>query len=272
MGNNIVPLLSIITVCYNSGKEIEKTILSVLSQQNVQLEYIVIDGGSGDNTLEILKKYSDRISYWVSEPDNGIYDAMNKGINEAHGEYIAFLNAGDKYYSVHSLADLFNPAVLLASPDVVYGLIISCFSYGKFILHPKAIDNFPNEMPIAHPATFVRLSLMKKYYFDVRYKIAADYDFLYKLFKDKCDFMFVDALITEFESETGISNTLFLLTQKETALINGRYNCICCCMIYFKFFVLKTKNLLLSMLPKRASLYINKYIKMHDSNYSLFKS
>lgn len=86
--------ISVVTVCYNAADTIEKTMLSVLNQTHHDIEYIIIDGGSTDGTVEIIRKYADRIAYWVSEPDKGIYDAMNKGIKVATGEWINFMNAG----------------------------------------------------------------------------------------------------------------------------------------------------------------------------------
>src|SRR5688572_4810851 len=93
--NQSAPLLSIITVVYNGEQLLEKTILSILNQTYTNIEYLIIDGRSKDRTVDIIKKYENKISYWVSEPDKGIYDAMNKGMNAAKGDYIWFINAGD---------------------------------------------------------------------------------------------------------------------------------------------------------------------------------
>ena len=93
------PLISVITVSYNAVLTIEQTILSVINQTYLNIEYIIIDGGSTDGTVNVIKKYADKIAYWVSESDKGIYDAMNKGIAYSHGEYCNFINAGDKFCS-----------------------------------------------------------------------------------------------------------------------------------------------------------------------------
>ena len=95
--NNNLPRVSIITVCYNAVSAIQRTILSVLSQTYENIEYIIIDGKSTDGTLAIIKKYESRIAFWLSEPDNGIYDAMNKAINNATGEWVLFMNADDEF-------------------------------------------------------------------------------------------------------------------------------------------------------------------------------
>ena len=91
------PIISVITVCYNVASSIEKTMLSVLNQTYKNLEYIIIDGNSTDGTVDIIKRYAERLTFWISEPDNGIYDAMNKGIVKATGEFLIFMNAGDQF-------------------------------------------------------------------------------------------------------------------------------------------------------------------------------
>lgn len=96
------PLISVVTVAYNAVTTIEKTILSVINQTYPNVEYIIIDGGSTDGTVEIIKKYANKLAYWVSEPDNGIYDAMNKGAKVATGEWINFMNCGDSFFTLNS--------------------------------------------------------------------------------------------------------------------------------------------------------------------------
>lgn len=111
--------VTVVTVCYNAATVIEETILSVLSQDYQSMEYIVIDGGSTDGTVDIIKKYSDRIAYWVSEPDGGIYYAMNKAVEHATGDYVNFMNAGDTFFDSNVLKDIFYRK--LYTEDVIYG-------------------------------------------------------------------------------------------------------------------------------------------------------
>jgi glycosyltransferase involved in cell wall biosynthesis len=101
------PLVTVITVCFNCKSDIEKTIKSVLEQTYDNIEYLIIDGGSTDGTVDVIKTYSDRLAYWVSEPDRGIYDAMNKGLQKAAGEWVNFMNVGDLFVDEMVATDLF---------------------------------------------------------------------------------------------------------------------------------------------------------------------
>lgn len=112
--------ISVITVCFNAVNEIENTILSVIGQTYPEVEYIVIDGGSTDGTTDIIKQYTDHLAYWSSERDNGIFDGMNKGLKHATGEYVNFMNAGDKFYSPHVISDFFANRHVL--PDFIAGI------------------------------------------------------------------------------------------------------------------------------------------------------
>lgn len=132
-------LISVVTVCYNAADTIEKTMLSVLNQTYHDIEYIIIDGGSTDGTVEIIRKYADRIAYWVSEPDKGIYDAMNKGIKVATGEWINFMNAGDEFVDANVLDKLFF-AKTVANVDVIYGNTLMKYTEGISFTKVKEID------------------------------------------------------------------------------------------------------------------------------------
>ena len=115
-------LISIVTVSYNAVLTIEQTILSVINQTYPNVEYIIIDGGSTDGTVDIIKKYANKIAYWVSEPDKGIYDAMNKGGLKATGDFIQFLNAGDWFENEHVIEKIFKD--WYKRVDVIYGDMI----------------------------------------------------------------------------------------------------------------------------------------------------
>ena len=138
--------VTVITVCYNAETGIEKTIQSVIGQTYQNIEYIIIDGGSKDHTLNIVNKYKDRISKVISEPDKGIYDAMNKGILAATGDWINFMNVGDSFFSPDTLSKVFEKSdhsnagvVPKSEPNGFYGHLSSVYFYSIFICERKLI-------------------------------------------------------------------------------------------------------------------------------------
>lgn len=167
------PLISIITVVYNCEKHIEKTIQSVINQTYDNIEYIIIDGGSTDGTLDIIHKYKDKINYWISEKDEGIYDAMNKGTKIARGNWINFMNAGDVF---------FDNNVIQALPfeqqyDYIYGdHVLENEVTGKQTIIKVKNFSEKQKIPFCHQSVFVKRRWLQDYPFDVRYKIAADYE------------------------------------------------------------------------------------------------
>ena len=139
MTNHPHPKFSIITVTYHAGKVLEDTIQSVIYQTYRHVEYIIVDGGSKDNTLEIVRKYRDRISIVVSEPDKGLYDAMNKGIRLATGDYLCFLNAGDELHENETLQRMVHTLKGKELPDVIYGETAIVDEEGHF-LHMRRLQ------------------------------------------------------------------------------------------------------------------------------------
>lgn len=123
----IQPKISVVTVCYNAINDIEKTILSVINQTYSNIEYIIIDGGSTDGTMDIVNKYKDKIDVIVSEPDKGIYDAMNKGIDRATGDWINFMNAGDCFFNNVALENVFPRNYESVNFDILYGYQVHSF-------------------------------------------------------------------------------------------------------------------------------------------------
>lgn len=177
------PLVSVITPCWNSAMYIEQTILSVINQTYINIEFIIIDGGSSDNTVEIIKKYRDSIAYWVSEPDDGMYHAINKGMSRAKGQIIAYLNSDDLYYpdtvskAVGFLND--NPTA-----DLIYGNLDFINIAGiKLFTHIYPAFNWDrfvgaNYAMIGQPSAFWRRGLLEKVgMFDESLRMASDFDF-----------------------------------------------------------------------------------------------
>jgi len=179
-------LVSVITTCFNGAGEIKKTIESVLEQDFTDFEYIIMDGGSKDDTLSIAKSYEDSfrekgIEYKIfSQPDSGIYDGMNHGVAHATGEFINFMNADDIFHDAHVLSAIFTEEsndIALEETDIIYGDCIQ-EEYDRKYLFPKDFSEIKKRMPFSHQSVFARRSLLEKYPFDTKYKIAADYDFL----------------------------------------------------------------------------------------------
>lgn len=174
------PLLSVITVVFNNEKDIERTMLSVLNQTYTNLEYLVIDGKSTDGTLEIIGKYKDLLAVLISEKDNGIYDAMNKGLAKANGDYVIFMNSGDEFYEKDTVKTVF---VNSPDADIYYGetemIDQNLQSLGR--RRHKAPENFTWRdfkygMSVSHQAIFIRRKLVENY--DLKYQLSADIDWI----------------------------------------------------------------------------------------------
>ena len=206
--------ISIVTVCFNSAKTIEKTIKSVLGQDYDNIEYIIIDGNSTDGTQEIIRKYEDKIAYWVSEPDNGIYDAMNKGIQAATGELIAFMNSGDWYEdgAISAVVEKY----ICTHADVLYGDVYKGHGDIKRLWSMQNInmDELHWHMIFCHQGIFVKTEIQKMYGFDACYQIAADYDFFLKIFIAEKQFQYVNKVIA-FCEDSGISSSNSIGTFRE---------------------------------------------------------
>ncbi len=171
------PLISIITVVYNGEKTIERTIKSVISQTYDNIEYILIDGNSTDNSVGIIKKYEEFIDYWISESDNGISDAFNKGLSFSTGDYIGFINSDDWYET----DGIFSIVKEINSEGLIYCGHLNLFSSDKceFVkLHKSNPERIFQTMRIAHPSTFVSRSVFDHIGgFSINHEFAMDYDF-----------------------------------------------------------------------------------------------
>lgn len=210
--------LSIITVSYNAQNYIEETINCVAELEWKNKELIIIDGKSTDGTLDIIKRNADKIDYWCSEEDDGIYDAMNKGIRNATGEWVTFLNCGDVFYR-DSCSWI---GTVSESVDVVYGnyAIINEFSE-LGMRRAKPLRNMLYQMISCHQAFFVRRSLFKEIgEFDISYKIAADYAWLLDCYLLGKKFYYVDKLIVNYRAG-GLSEAEYEITYRE-------YMRVCC--------------------------------------------
>lgn len=207
--------ISVITVSLNMADTIERTIKSVISQECDELEYIVIDGGSDDGTVDMIRKYESYISYWCSESDNGIYDAMNKGLAVATGDIAAFLNSDD-WYEENALKTV--AAQFDGKTDVLCGQV-KTYKEGQLVgIEPNR--KIPCEewflgMCYCHQAIFARRQVFEQYgYFDTRYQIAADYDWFLNLYVNGISIKVVDAILANY-NKAGISNKQLKLVFRE---------------------------------------------------------
>lgn len=196
------PVISVITVCYNAAETIEETIQSVLEQTYADIEYIIIDGGSTDGTVEIIRKYAGRLAYWVSEPDKGIYDAMNKGIAAATGEYINFMNAGDTFHNEKVVEEVFSRDYP-ESCSVIYGKTQRSYRWGTYIKTPRQ-----DRLDFCHQSTFIKTAVHKKIPFDLSYKICADHNFFHGLYQaNPVCFVYCPVVISDYDCIYGVSST-----------------------------------------------------------------
>lgn len=205
MGNKI----SVITVVYNDVSHIRETMESFFSQTWEDREYIIIDGGSTDGTAEIIKEYADRLAYWCSEPDEGIYYAMNKGVEHATGDWINILNCGDVYCSAHALEQVVT-TVGETDADVIYCNSVEVhpkFKYNRFAGDDVSMLSYT---PIfRHGSSLIKTSVHKRYLYDISKKAtlgyALDWDMLYRLYLDGYKFKKADVFLEEYQLE-GMSN------------------------------------------------------------------
>ncbi len=174
------PKLSVITIVYNNVRDIERTILSVLNQTYTNIEYILIDGLSTDGTVAIIKKYESRISKFISEKDEGIYDAMNKGLALATGDYVLFMNSGDEIYASNTVASVFTSA---ENADIYYGETEMINDEGQSLGRRRhktpqqlSLRSFKYGMSVSHQAIYIKRSLTKPY--DYRYQLSSDIDWI----------------------------------------------------------------------------------------------
>lgn len=214
-----LPLVSIITIVYNGERHIEQAIQSVVNQTYSNIEYIIIDGGSTDNTLSIVRKYEKKISVLVSEKDKGISDAFNKGLRLAQGEIIGIINADD-WYEQHAVAEAVKG---IQGYDIAFG-DLQLWKNGErdFVLKGN-YDHLEKEMSVNHPTVFVRTACYKQFgLFDLSYRCAMDYDLMLRFKTNQCSFTYLGLTIANMRWE-GFSDTRWMLGCQETLAIKNKY-------------------------------------------------
>ncbi|MBO7225152.1 MAG: glycosyltransferase [Bacteroidales bacterium] len=211
------PLISVITVCYNSAEMLQRTIKSLRMQTYKEIEYIVIDGASKDNTLQVIKENQDIINLWISEPDNGLYFAMNKGLELANGDYLIYINAGDMFYAPDTLEKIFSNHQ--DDVDIYYGDTMILAQNQKEIgsrrlTPPKQLtkNSFRWGMTVCHQSILIKRSIAPKY--DTSYRITADYDWVLSSIENAKKIVNTNIYISKFLSG-GLSSKHIMKANKE---------------------------------------------------------
>lgn len=194
------PVLSVITIVYNNARDIERTMLSVLNQTYDGIEYIVVDGASNDGTLDIIKRYENRVAKLISEKDKGIYDAMNKGLALATGDYVIFMNSGDEFYASDTVAKVFATA---SDADIYYGETEMVNDERESLgqRRHQAPDkfnwrSFKYGMSVSHQAIYIRRSLTEPY--DPQYQLSADIDWIIRAAKKAKKIVKVNGYVAKY--------------------------------------------------------------------------
>lgn len=201
-----MPFFSIITVCYNEVTHIQETLDSIVSQTFHNYELIVVDGGSTDGTKEIIERYSSQITWWCSEADKGTYNAMNKGVSHTKGQYVIFMNGGDKFYNDNVLENIVKANY---TADIIEGYAIAkdtkelIHQHDDDLTHKLLVDG------ICHQSTLIRRELLAENPYDEKYKIVADWKFwILMLLRDRCTYQFLDMTVAVIDT-TGITYSQF---------------------------------------------------------------
>ena len=211
---------SIITVCFNNRDGLEKTIKSVISQTNKDYEFIVIDGGSKDGAKELLEHYDEQINFWCSEPDKGIYNAMNKGVLHAHGDYVIFMNSGDVFYQNNTLEIIAN---LNTDADIITGNVNRMDNDLPLRFHHKRMFEQLYHGTINHQGTFIKLTLLRKFPYDENLKIVSDWKFwLDSIIFDNASFFRMDIIVAK-QDMTGISQNMDIVNEERKRVINNYF-------------------------------------------------
>jgi len=216
------PLITVVTVVRNGEKTLEETIQSVINQTYKNIEYIIIDGGSTDSTLDIIKKYEKKIDYWISEPDKGIYDAMNKGISIASGDYISLLNSDD-YYELNTCEIIVNN-INKTNADIYYGMMRIIDHYNKVIYIYGWTVNMLHQYMIAHQTCFIKKDIYKVFKYSTNYISSGDYEYMLRLNKNKRKFYFIESILANYRtggrSDSKIGKIETINIKKKYHLIN----------------------------------------------------
>jgi putative colanic acid biosynthesis glycosyltransferase len=248
--------ISVVTVVFNDKQSLEKTIQSVINQTHDNIEYIIIDGGSTDGTIDIIKKYEDKIDRFISEKDSGIYDAMNKAIDIASGDWINFMNAGDVFYDNNVIEKIFISDI---EENVVCIYGDSSINYGSFKITRKSgiLEHLNKGMQFSHQSLFVNSHYHKENKFDLQLKLAADYNFIYSTYVAGDKFIYKKLIVSRVTSG-GVSDVKRLnsIIEAKKVVLSKRNTFLN--RVYFNALFLKISftNIIKQIIPIKLTQYI----------------
>lgn len=248
------PLISVVTVVRNDVKNIERTLYSIIGQTYPNIEMIIVDGASTDGTKDIIEKWmsnnqdsNGRILHFISEPDKGVYDAMNKGIKMSHGAFVNFMNSGDVFHSSNAVELMHIEEV--ASNTIVYGDTDT--TYGNITQREKPREFFNTYMKfkgigICHQTMFFPGEELRKRQYDLSYRIVADYAITYDMWKAGIHFLYRDIIVADYIWGNGISSNPFGLIevyQENAKVASQRWNPLFWAKMVLEYYRLYTKRL-----------------------------
>lgn len=237
MDEKQLPVVSVVTVVYNDSGHIENTLLSVIGQTYKKIEYIIIDGASTDGTVEIINKYREKVAYFITEKDNGVYYAMNKSIPQVHGEWVIFMNSGDVFFDENVLSNIFREYNDQKESIICGDTLLIDNKESK--LSKASWDGPRKYMPSHHQSILIRADKIVKGGYDTRYRIIADYALFYSLLRrNPSSYYYYKGIIAKYDM-TGLSSRKRLELNHEYMLLYARnYD-----LLFFKeaFFYYKHK-------------------------------
>lgn len=264
--DNMLPLVTVITVVRNSPNELELTVKSVLEQTYAKVEYIIVDGASIDETINIIRGHEKHLHSWISEEDDGIYDAMNKGAALAKGEWVVFMNAGDVFFNSKSLENISNELTSDASVIIagVEEVLVDELEERRFIRFPKPIEDIWRNLPTSHQSILVRKEIQQAYRFDTSYEWCADQDLICRLYDEGVKFITTDQIFCRFDCSGGLSRDPILFVEERWRISHGRASLLRRILIFGReYLCLRFLNPIIrftkSLLPRELIIRIRRF-------------
>lgn len=242
------PKITIVTVVYNGALNLERTITSVLNQSYKNIEYVIIDGGSNDGTLEIISKYQDKIDYWETGSDEGIYDAMNKGLSNSTGNWINFMNSGDVFFKNDTIESIFSEDWL--ATKIIYGSVEIIYEDFKRIQLPGPPKSLWKGMQFSHQSSFIDVEYHKSNLYRKENKIAADLGFFHNAYSQNKKFSRTNKIVSSVING-GVSDSHRVQTILDSCntVCNGKFFPITRLYYCWKIFDCISRQIIKSLLP-----------------------